>query len=383
MNILYHFRTRGTGAEAVHIAGIVRAFEKRGHSIFLSSPSGVDPRITAGASPFGDSASPSGGFIARASRLLPGACFEIIEILYNLPAFIRNLTLIRRHGCELIYERHAFFLFSTAIVAGLSGCPFVVEVNELVGDPRIRAQPMFSALARWTDRFVFRRATLVLPVSPHLQRRIMEYGVPAERILLLPNAVSMEELAIQTASARIRDALPKDAFLLGFAGWFVEWHRLDFIIDALAAPEFGKVVFVLIGEGPFRGKLEAQARDLNVKLHFTGALPHSEIPGALRQMDACVVPHSNAYRSPIKLFEFMAQERAVIAPRTEPIEQCVHDGEDALLFSPLEKTSFQSALYKVLESKDLRDKLGFNARRLVERNHTWEGNILRILERLP
>ena len=54
MNILYHFRTRGTGAEAVHIAGIVRALEKMGHHVILSSPTGVDPRKTAGETPFGE-----------------------------------------------------------------------------------------------------------------------------------------------------------------------------------------------------------------------------------------------------------------------------------------------------------------------------------------
>src|SRR5271168_3966951 len=164
MNILYHFRTRGAGAEGVHIAGIVRAFEKMGHRVFLSSPKGIDPRASAGSSPF-----------AGAARRLPRALFELLELLYNIPAFFRNLRLSRRHDCRLIYERHAFFLFSTALVAGLRRIPLVIEVNELVGDPRIRAQPLLSGLARWTDRFTFRRARLIVAVSPHLKRRILEY----------------------------------------------------------------------------------------------------------------------------------------------------------------------------------------------------------------
>jgi glycosyltransferase involved in cell wall biosynthesis len=227
MTILYHFRTRGAGAEAVHIAGIVNAFEKMGHHVILSSPTGVDPRQTAGASPFAKSR----------TRPLPRVLFELLELLYNLPAFAQNLRLARRHDCNLIYERHAFFLFSTALVAAIHRCPLVVEVNELVGDPRVRAQPLFSGLARWSDRFLFRRASLVVVVSPHLQRRVMGYGIPADRILILPNAVSDEELAPpSTPPAPLLKDLPPNTFTLGFTGWLVEWHRLDFLIQALAAP---------------------------------------------------------------------------------------------------------------------------------------------------
>ena len=110
-----------------------------------------------------------------------------------------------------------------------------------------------------------------------------------------------------------------------------------------------------------------------------GPLPPSAIPAALRAMDACVVPHSNAYRSPIKLFEYMAQERAVLAPRTEPIESVLREGIDALLFTPLDVRSFRESLQKLLDSKEFRESMGHNARRLIEEGHTWEKNAREIL----
>jgi glycosyltransferase involved in cell wall biosynthesis len=370
MTILYHFRTRGAGAEAVHIAGIVNAFEKIGHRVILSSPTGVDPRQTAGASPFANSR----------SRHLPRILFELLEILYNIPAFWRNLRLARHNDCRLIYERHAFFLFSTALVAVIRRCPLVIEVNELVGDPRVRAQPSFSALARWTDRFLFRRASLIVVVSPHLQRRVREYGIPAGRILVLPNAVSDEELAPPAPlAAPLVPNRPPNTFLLAFTGWLVEWHRLDFLIQALAAPQFSSVILVIIGEGPLRTALEDQARAAGVRLHFTGPLPHSTIPAALRAADACIVPHSNDYRSPIKLFEYMAQKRPILAPRTEPIQAVIEDGKHALLFTPLDIESLRSVLSKLLTDSNLRQYLGKNARQLIEERHTWRQNATRVL----
>jgi glycosyltransferase involved in cell wall biosynthesis len=350
-----------------------------GCGVILSSPTGIDPRQTAGASPFVEAAAAAGprAWLARVTRRIPPGLFEVLEFLYNIPAFFRNLRLARRHRCRLIYERHAFFLFSTAFVAALLRVPLVVEVNELVGDPRIRAQPLFSGLARWTDRFLFRRARLIVTVSPHLKRRVEQYGIPAARILVLPNAVSEEELAPPSSPPAF--SLQPSAFSLCFCGWLVEWHRLDFLIEALALPEFASVTLVLIGEGPLQSALEGQARTLGVHLHCAGPVPHSAIPAALRAMDACVVPHSNEYRSPIKLFEFMAQERAVLAPRTEPIESVVTDGKDALLFTPLDPESFRSALRKLLNSSELRHSLGRAARLLVERHHTWEQNARKIV----
>ena len=379
MTILYHFRTRGTGAEAVHISGIVRAFEKMGHRVILSSPTGIDPRQTAGSTPFGepDSGVHSRGLL-RLTRLLPRGLFEVAEILYNIPAFFRNLRLAKRHDCNLIYERHAFFLVSTALVARLRGCPLVIEVNELVGDARIRAQPALAPLARWTDRFVFRQARLIVTVSPHLKRRVSQYGIPDDRILVLPNAVSEEEIA--PSSSPLPSFIPHpSSFLLGFIGWLVEWHRLDFLIEALAAPDFASVVLVIIGDGPLKPALEAKARAHGVRVDFAGPLPHSSIPAAIRGMDACVVPHSNEFRSPIKLFEFMAQGRPVLAPRTEPIESVVQDGRDALLFSPLDVKSFRDALRKLLASKELCDSIGRSARAIIAKRHTWEENARQIL----
>ncbi len=350
-----------------------------GRRVILSSPTGVDPRRSAGASPFSEPATATGpgAWLALLTRYLPRGLFELIEFFYNIPAFFRNLRLARRHGCGLIYERHAFFLFSTSLVAGLLGCPLIVEVNELVGDPRIRAQPLFSALAHWTDRFLFRRARLVVTVSPHLKRRVEQYGIPASRILVLPNAVSEEELAVPSAPTSF--SLPPSAFSLCFCGWLVEWHRLDFVIEALALPEFASITLVLIGGGPLQSVLETQARSLGVRLHFAGTLPHSAIPAALRGMDACVIPHTNEYRSPIKLFEYMAQERPVLAPGAEPIASVVTDGKEALLFTPLDLESFRSALRKLLSSRELRQSLGRAARLLVERHHTWEQNARKIV----
>jgi len=79
-----------------------------------------------------------------------------------------------------------------------------------------------------------------------------------------------------------------------------------------------------------------------------------------------------------KLFEFMAQGRPVLAPRTEPIESVVQDGRDALLFSPLDVKSFRDALRKLLASKELCDSIDAVPVQSSQ-EHTWEENARQIL----
>src|SRR5262245_6798182 len=121
MNILYHFRTQGIGPEAVHIAGMARAFKAMGHTVAFSSPTGQDPEKTAGVSPY--ATAEQGKRLGVIARHGPPVFFEGLEIAYNLMAWWRHARLLRRQQFDLIYERHAFYLFSTARLAARRRIP--------------------------------------------------------------------------------------------------------------------------------------------------------------------------------------------------------------------------------------------------------------------
>ena len=385
MNILYHFRTQGTGAEGVHISGIATAFEQLGHRVIFSSPTGVDPRTTAGANPFAEKQRRS--LLARLAARAPALAFELLEIAYNFVAATRLRAALARENCALIYERHAFFLCATAFLARRRGLPLVVEVNELAGDERVRADPWLLPLARLADRLTFRRASLIVVVSPHLRRRLTALGIAPEKILVLPNAVSAASLDTPADGAPIRARHHcADAVVIGFVGWFVAWHRLDHLLAqfaTLAAAE-PRLRLMLVGDGTLRADLAAQAAALGIsdRVIFTGPIPHAEIPAHFAAMDISVVPHSNEYRSPIKLFESMARARATVAPRTEPIAQIITDGLNGLLFDPQDPASLRDALQRLIAIPSLRATLGEAARTTIREHHTWDRNAQAVLSAL-
>jgi glycosyltransferase involved in cell wall biosynthesis len=372
MNILMHFRTRGTGAEAVHLAGMANGFVRCGHKVVFSSPTGVDPRRTAGVNPW--STNPG---------KLPRILFEGMEIAYNAAALLRNGSMLRAGRFGMIYERHAFFLCTTPLLARRHGIPLVVEVNELVGDARIREQPRLKPLVLLSDRILFRRAELVVTVSPYLRRRVIACGGREDRVIVLPNAVP-EAVAAHPADGRaVRERLGLGrSTVIGFIGWIAHWHRLDLLVEAFARldPAANDLRLLLVAEGD-RAPLEALAAELGVldRVRIAGAVPHEEVPAHIAACDVCVVPNSNDYRSPLKMFEYMAQGRPVVAPNVEPVASVLADGENGLLFEPLSAGSMAAALGRLTASPDLRRRVGENARQTVLARHTWEKNAAAVL----
>jgi glycosyltransferase involved in cell wall biosynthesis len=313
--------------------------------------------------------------------------FELLELGYNLPAYWRNRKIVKSIPIGLIYERHAFFMASTAWLARQRGVPLVVEVNELVGDARVRKQPLLSFVVRRLDKILFRQASVIVVVSPHLKRRIQALGISGDKILVLPNAVDEAEYARQADGSAIRQQLGlEDDIVVGFVGWFVSWHRLDHLVEAFSklATSRPRLKLVLVGEGPVKEDLKKQIKRLGMtgRVVFAGALPHDEIPSVIAAMDVCIVPHSNEYRSPIKLFEYMGQGRLVVAPGTEPVRMVVRHGENGLLFSTRNQDDLTEALARGVDDPDFRDKAGRQARSDILAHYTWRENVLRVLNGL-
>jgi glycosyltransferase involved in cell wall biosynthesis len=385
MNILYHFRAQGTGAEGVHIAGMAGAFRQLGHRVVFSSPSNIDPTLNAGANPFQRGRR---GLLSRLAAHAPQFLFEWLEIGYNLVAGWRLRGLLTAEKFDLIYERHAFFLCITSLLAQRRRIPLVVEVNELAGDERVRATPWLLPLARLADRITFARARLIVVVSPHLQRRIEALGIDSRKILVLPNGVDEDLLDAPADGIAIRQRYHcANSVVIGFAGWFVPWHRLDVLLAEFAGltATVPNLRLMLVGDGPLRSALEEQAAYAGVanRVIFPGPVPHVEMPHYLGAMDICVVPASNPFRSPIKLFEYMARARAVLAPNTEPIALVVRSERNGLLFDPEQETSLRRHLATLVNDAALRSRLGRQAQEDVRAKHTWRENAWQLLQKLP
>jgi glycosyltransferase involved in cell wall biosynthesis len=167
---------------------------------------------------------------------------------------------------------------------------------------------------------------------------------------------------------------------LGFVGFVRPWHGLEWAIRALPrlAPD---VHLLVVGDGPAQQSLEAEAAALGVqdRVHFVGRVPHREISAFVQSFDIALQTRAVGYASPLKMFEYMALSRAIIAPDQPNLREILKPDVDALLFDPEDEASFFSALRRLSADAGLRAQLGAAARRSVEETpFTWAENARRV-----
>jgi glycosyltransferase involved in cell wall biosynthesis len=391
MRILYHHRTQGRGAEGNHIVSIVTALRALGHHVDVLSPPGVDPFDPASTIPV-DKARTStrgwGSLWKLLSRKLPGWLFEVAELSYNLPAYLRLRKALRAGKYDLVFERYAFFLVAGAVAARRAGCRFLLEVNEVSGIPNRARKQSFVRLCAAAERFIFRRCTVVHAVSSWLGDRAIESGLEKSRLVVVPNGFEVGRLKLGHGRDDMRKQLKLDGgMVLGFAGWFDHWDRLDLLVDLFdeLRAKHASLRLCLVGAGPAAAELGARvARSpFASDIVLTGAVPRQQVYDYIQVFDIGVLPHSNVFGSPIVMFEMMGLSIPLVLPRLRPIEDVHRDGETALTFPPLDLPACRAAVERYLEDGELRGQIALRAREILTTRHTWRDTAARILAALP
>lgn len=371
MRILYHHRTRGEDAQGVHITEMVHAFRRLGHQVEIVAPSGE--------------AGP-GGAMARLTAMVPRRqtwVYEVLELAYNAYGFWSLAKKTFAFRPDFIYERYALYTCCGLLVAKAFCVPFIVEVNAPLAFER---SPLtFQRIATWLERWLCTSATRTIVVSRQLAAFLRVEGVPAYRLTVMPNGIDpgLFDPTVSGADLRLRYGL-KDKVVAGFVGWMRSWHNLEFAIKAFAEQDLGNRGghLLLVGDGPAYEQLVSLVNRLGIQQHvtFTGAVPRHEIASYIAAMDVAIQPGATPYASPIKLFEYMAMGRAIVAVAQPNIEEVIQDGENALLFPPGDRVAFSKALLRLIEDPSFRERLGKAALETTRRERFyWRDNAVAVL----
>jgi glycosyltransferase involved in cell wall biosynthesis len=365
VRILYTHRIQSRDGQSVHVEELIAAFRQLGLEVEV-----VGPGFYA-ASGFGGESR----VVALLRRLLPGAIGELAELAYNLTAWCRLRRVCRAFRPDLIYERYNLYYLAGAWLARQTGLPYFVEVNSPLVEERSRYGGLrLGALARAAERHVWRSADRVLAVTEVLRQRILAAGVGPDRVAVVPNGVVLDRFQ---PSAPPADAAPRP-LVLGFVGFVRDWHGLDAVIRAMAAPDaMPDVVFTVVGEGPARPDLESLAAALGIgdRVRFAGIVPNEHVPQAVAEFDVALQPRVVDYASPLKIFDYMAAGCAIVAPDQPNIREILVHERTALLFDPARPDAMWNAIARLLADAALRRELGAAARAELERrDFTWRGN---------
>ncbi len=224
-------------------------------------------------------------------------------------------------------------------------------------------------------RQVLDRAAAVLAVSPNLAQEATAQGARPEKVFIVPNGVDQALFAPQDQQeARQRLGLPVDGPLALYLGRLAPGKGLEMCLEALAALPQARLL--VVGDGPLRPGLEAQAQRLRLgpRLIWAGGQPHPNIPLYLAAADLLVLP-SLSEGEPNVILEALSCGRPVVASRVGNIAGMVEHGREGLLFPAGDQALFVEylgqALARTWDPSALRQSVA---------GRSWAGGARKILQ---
>ncbi len=362
----------GTKGAAIHVRELTRALLGLGHEV------AVWALRAGGRAPAGYHV-PVHTWPGWARRQADGVEREL-ALLQDVRRFRRwfgdEMAGYRPH---VIYERYSLYGTAGLGAARSYDVGLILEVNAPLSQEHARHRGLaLPGAADAVERHVLTGADRLVAVSDAVAEWLAARGVAPGRVTVLANGVDVARFATADGSAlRTQHGLDGSP-TVGFVGSLKAWHGTADLVRAVARlRSAGRPVrLVVVGDGPERPALNQLAHDLGLgeALVFAGAVPHEAIPGWLAALDVAVAPYpadGNAYFSPLKLFEYMAAGRPVVAAAVGQVPQVLRDGVTGLLYPAGDVAALAAALEQLLAEPALGARLGRAARAQAAAHHTW------------
>jgi len=325
------------------------------------------------------------GWVQKLRQKLPRAAYEVLELAYSLFAYRQLSRAAIEFKPHVIYERYNLFLLAGMMLKWRKGIPLILEVNAPLALERGKFGGLgLPWLARWAEGVAWRGADYVLPVTQVLAGHLTQRGVDPNRIVVVPNGINEAHFSNAPApDVAHRNLGWPDSLILGFTGFVRDWHGVDRVVRWLASPLAPKNARLLVvGDGPARVAIERLATTLQVadRVRFTGFVPRDQVPAYVAAFDIALQPAVVPYASPLKLFEYLALRKAIVAPRCPNIEEVLSHELNALLFDESLPGAFEAALSRLCAEPLLREQLGQAAGETIgSKGLTWHNNAKRVV----
>jgi glycosyltransferase involved in cell wall biosynthesis len=295
---------------------------------------------------------------------------------------------------------HAASNYANAVIAlalrDATGLPVVYEVRGFWEDTWL-SRHAANADLKLSDRYVRTRALethcmtdadLVVTLGEAMREEIVQRGVPADNVIIVPNGVSEDFLRPLPDGSALRASLGirPDEHVVGLVSSLVAHEGIGTLLEAVKIlnDRGVKTRALIVGDGPERTALQRQAADLGLDAIFTGRVPSARVRDYHAVLDVFVVPRTPdrvcQLVTPLKPVEAMASGLPVVVSAVNALSEIISDKETGLTFPPLDAGALADQLQQVLDRRELRRKLGASARDWVARDRTWAHNAARYRE---
>ena len=386
-NKIAYFRTDHwfglrAGGSIGHIKGIAESFVKMGWSLFFVSTDRLE-LIDEAKTPI---------FVVNPKTFIK-YFVELSELEYNLQLIKESRKIILEKKPTLIFQRYSLNNYSGAYLSKEFQIPFILEYNgSFIWMSRHWGNKLwFPKITEKIELLNFQSANLIIVVSQQMKKELISRKIPEGKILVNPNGVDPEKFNPGIDGSQIRRKLGlNNKIVVGFIGTFGKWHGAEVLAKSVkpVVKKNSLVHFLFIGDGPtmLGTKRIIEEDKVDAFVTFTGAVSQDEGPKYLAACDILASPHvanpdgTPFFGSPIKLFEYMAMGKGIVASDLGQIGEILKDHENALLVKPGDVNELVDGILILSKNELLRQRLGKAAREKVVANYTWEKNVARVID---
>ncbi|HIP89995.1 MAG TPA: glycosyltransferase [Candidatus Nanopusillus sp.] len=311
-----------------------------------------------------------------------------IPPIYNKMIPLRVFNLIHHCLKNIRFEKNSYLITRSPIIAFFLYNKFKKIAIEIHAIPSIRDHPLelpFFLLTFYPYFYYLRNKPKIewIVINHGLKEELINRGFNRDRVHVLHDGVDLNKFNIDLSRERAREILdlPRDKIIVSYTGSLQNWKGYETFLRSYKYLKNRDVIYLLVGGSKEQIK---KLRERYSNIVFVPFVDHGKIPLYLKSSDILVIPNSSKYTisvkytSPLKLFEYMASKRPIVASDLPSIREIVSEDE-VLFFKPEDEKDLADKIDLLIEDKDLQIKLSNNAFKKVQ-NFTWEKRAKRILE---
>ncbi len=374
----------------VHVREVVNGLRKLGHRVGLIANSSHQDREAAHF--YNLSVTPS--FLLRLLRLkkqprIVSFFFLFLFLLRILPAY------------DIIYARDYHTAIAALLPKLLLKKKLVFEMNGIANEEQKLKSCSFLNrfvvfLIKAAENMATRCSDRIVSVTPQIVSYLTtNFHNPPHKVEVIGNGVDINKFhpirdVTLFGEQRKKVGIAREEAVIAFVGNLARWQGVSILIESAIRllSQGKKLKLLLVGDGPLKADLMRRVvqSEFQKEIIFTGMMEYQDINLLINLSDICVAPfilkrNNLTGVSPIKVFEYMACGKPVVASRVEGLEFIEEEGIGRLI-EPEDVIGFERALDQLIQQPEKRIEMGARALRVAHERFRWELKVSLIEEML-
>lgn len=276
------------------------------------------------------------------------------HLIYNLRLLFAIIK--QKKGRRIVlYARETALVYVLLFAKLFLRTPFVYEAH------RFSSRSRYDA---WRRKLIIKYASAIIPISKHLKELYQNTGKVSKVAFCGTDPKRFENMPLRYDARRML-GIDENKKIIGYVGSLQEYEGVDLLVAAFSELEQENLELWIVG-----GKdNEIQSQKSKVKsyvdnIKFVGRVDVDKVPLYLSAFDILVIPlkKQEPGASPVKMFEYLYAGKPIIASDVPAILEILKDGENAVIFRSQDKENLKNAIIKVLDNKELAQKIAQNAK---------------------